>query len=113
MFSWAIIWSKSLSFQNVGQRDGYGVNLIKRMQLGGDLEKSWMMFDHIKHVQGWTTMACHVYDLVYCKVMFIAICDMQSEDNETQCILWRKLNATIMKEGVVNPNFKGFMADNA
>jgi hypothetical protein len=27
--------------------DGYGVNLVKWMQLGGDLENSWMMFDHV------------------------------------------------------------------
>jgi hypothetical protein len=34
LFSWAIIWSKSLSFQNVNEEDGYGVDLVKRMQLG-------------------------------------------------------------------------------
>jgi hypothetical protein len=43
---------------------------------GDDLEKNWMMFDHVKHVQGWTAMACHVYDPIYCKVISIAICDM-------------------------------------
>jgi hypothetical protein len=44
--------------------DGYGVDLVKRMQPRGDLESSWTMFDHVKcDVQGWTTMACHVYDL--------------------------------------------------
>ncbi len=53
------------------------------------------------------------FNLAYCKVMSIAIYDMQSEDIEAQCILWRKLNATILKKGVANPNFKGFMADNA
>jgi hypothetical protein len=46
------------------------------MQFKGDLENSWMMFDHVKRVQGWMTMACHVYDLGFCKVMSIAICDM-------------------------------------
>jgi hypothetical protein len=76
-------------------------------------EKFWMMFDHVKCVQGQRTMACHVYDPVYCKVMFISICDMYIEDTETQCILWKKLNATIPKKGVTNPNFKGFMVDNA
>jgi hypothetical protein len=34
------------------------------------------MFDHVKHVKKWTTMACHVYDFAYCLVMTIAICDM-------------------------------------
>jgi len=53
------------------------------------------------------------FNLVYCKVTSIAIYDMQSKDIEAQCILWRKLNATILKKGVANPNFIGFMADNA
>jgi hypothetical protein len=50
---------------------GCGVDLVKWMQLGGDLENYWMMFDHVKGVQGWTTMACHVYDLAYCKIMIL------------------------------------------
>jgi len=44
--------------------------------------------------------------------MFIDICKMQFEDTEAQCILWQKLNAIILKNGVTNPNFKGFMLDN-
>jgi hypothetical protein len=39
-----------------------GVDLVKRMQPGGDLEDVWMMFDHMKRVKKWTTMACHAYD---------------------------------------------------
>jgi len=58
-----------------------------------------MMLDHIKHVQGWTIMACHVYDLAYYKVMMITICDMQSKDIEAQCMLWRKLNIVVEKKG--------------
>jgi hypothetical protein len=46
------------------------------MQSSDDLQNVWMMFDNVKRVQGWTTMAYHVYDLVYCKVMTIAIFDM-------------------------------------
>jgi hypothetical protein len=53
-----------------------GVDLVKRMQPGGDLENAWLMFDHVKYVQEWTTMAYHMYDTAYCKVMTIAICDM-------------------------------------
>jgi hypothetical protein len=30
-----------------------GVDLVKRMQLGGDLENAWLMFDHVKCVQEW------------------------------------------------------------
>jgi len=100
-------------FKMTVEGDGCGVDLVKRMQLGGDLENSWMMFDHVKHVQGWTTMACHVYDLVYCKIMSTAIYNMQSKDIKAQCILWRKLDAIVLNKGVRNPNFKGFMVDNA
>jgi hypothetical protein len=59
---------------------GFGVHLVKRMQLGGDLEDVRIMFDHVKCIKHWTTMACHVYDSAYCQVMMIAVCDMQSED---------------------------------
>jgi hypothetical protein len=45
------------------------------------------MFDHIKRVQEWTTMACYVYNAMYCKVMTIAICDMQLEDPKVQYIM--------------------------
>ncbi len=84
--------------------DDSGVNLVKWMQIEGDLENSWMMFNDVKRVQGWTTMAYHVHDHVYCKIMSIAICDMQLEDTEAQCILWKKLNAIVLKKGVRNPN---------
>jgi hypothetical protein len=53
-----------------------GVDLVKRMQSGGDLDNAWLMFDHIKRVQEWTTMACHMYDAAYCKVTTIAICNI-------------------------------------
>jgi hypothetical protein len=54
-----------------------GVDLVKHMQPGRDLENAWLMFDHVKQVQEWTTMAYHVYDAAYCKVMTIPACDMQ------------------------------------
>jgi hypothetical protein len=92
---------------------GSGVDLVKRMQPGGDLENAWLMFDHVKRVQEWTTMVYHVYDATYCKVMTIVICDMQSEDTKVQCIMWRELNDLMAKNGVENTNFKGFMADSA
>jgi hypothetical protein len=92
---------------------GSGVDLVKRMQPGEDLENAWMMFDHVKRVRQWTTMACHVYDSTYCRVMTIASCDMQSEDFEAQIVFWKNLNAIMERNGVVESNFKGFMADNA
>jgi hypothetical protein len=52
------------------------------MQPNDDLQNVWMMFNHGKPVQGWTTMAYHVYDSVYYKVMTITVCDMQFEDTK-------------------------------
>jgi hypothetical protein len=92
---------------------GSGVDLVKRMQCGGDMENSWIMFDHVKRLQDWTTMACHVYDSKHCKVLTIACCDMQSEDARAQTIFWENLNAVMLENGVPNVNFKGFMADSA
>ena len=71
------------------------------------------MFDHVKRVENWTTMASHVYDSKYCKVMTIAICDMQSEDAEAQELFWTQLNTVMRENGVDTVNFKGFMADSA
>jgi len=59
-----------------------GVDLVRCMQPSGDLYNCWLMFDHVKHVQEWTTMACHVYDLVYYKVFTIVICHMQFESTK-------------------------------
>jgi hypothetical protein len=58
-------------------------------------------------------MACHVYDSTYCRVMTIAICDMQSEDVAALSVVWKNLNALMAQHGVDKVNFKGFMADNA
>jgi hypothetical protein len=92
---------------------GSGVHLVNRMQPRGDLEHAWIMFDHVKRVKNWTTMACHVYDSTYCQVMTIAICDMQSEDVAAQMVLWKNLNDVMARHGVPEPKFKGFMADSA
>jgi 6-phosphofructokinase len=91
----------------------YEFDLVWQMQFSDDLQNMWMMFNHVKRVQGWMTMACHMYDLIYCKVMTIMICDMQFEDMEAQCILWRKLNIVAKKKRLGMPFFKGFMVDNA
>ena len=93
--------------------EGSGVDLVRRMQPGGDLQDSWIMFDHVKRVDKWTTMACHVYDSRYCKVLTVAICDMQSEDHIAQILFWENLNKVMANNGVPNVNFKGFMADSA
>jgi len=56
-------------------------------------------------------MACHVYDPIYCKVMTIVICDMQSRGIKTQQIMWTKLNEMMLKNRFPKLKFKGFMID--
>ncbi len=84
----------------------YGVaskfDLVWRMQPSDDMQNVWMMFNHVKCVQGWTTMAYHVYDSVYCKVITIVVVDIQFKDTEVQCILWRKLNAVVERVGYLH-----------
>ncbi len=93
--------------------DGSGYNLVKGMQLGCDLQTVWIMFNHVKGVEGWMTLAYHVYDSFYCKVMKIVICDMQFENTKAQCVMWCNLNKVMPNNGVPNPNFKGFMVNSA
>ena len=59
---------------------GSGVDLVKCMQVSSDMENLWIMFDHVKRLKHWTTLACHVYDTKYCKVLTIFYYDMQQED---------------------------------
>ena len=56
------------------------------MQLGGDLQDAWIMFDHVKWVRGWTSRAFHVYDSSYYHIMTITCSDMQSEDYAVQIV---------------------------
>jgi hypothetical protein len=58
-------------------------------------------------------MACHVYDPKYYKFMTIAVYIMQFENTKTQQIMWSKLNRTMFKHKYVEPDFKGFMENNA
>ena len=66
--------------------EGSGVDLVKRMQVGGDLRDAWIMFDNVKQVKECTTLACHVYDTTYCNIMTIAYCTIQSEDDVAQTL---------------------------
>jgi hypothetical protein len=79
---------------------GSGVDLIKRIQPGRDLENAWLMFDHVKRVQEWTTMACHVYDATYCKVMTIAICNRVIA-RKTCTIFRHTLSAEVFSKGTM------------
>jgi hypothetical protein len=92
---------------------GSGIHLVNQMQPEGDLEYAWIMFIHVKRVKNWTTMTCHIYDSTYCRVMTIAVCDMQSEDAAAQMVLWKNLNDVMARHDVPEPKFKGFMANSA
>lgn len=92
---------------------GSGVDLVRKMQPGGPLEDAWIMFDHVKRVPNWATMACHVYDHEYKRVLTIACCEMQSEDRDAQIVFWKNLNHVMARHGIPKPQFKGFMADSA
>jgi hypothetical protein len=54
-----------------------------------DLQNCWLMFDHVKRAQEWTTMAYHVYDPMYYKVLTITICDMQFESKKFN-VSWKE-----------------------
>ncbi len=66
------------------------------------------MFDHVKRVQGWTTMACHIYESVYYKVMTIAIymtCNLRTlKHNALSGGSWTQL---LKKKGWIHPFSKG------
>jgi hypothetical protein len=86
---------------------GSGVDLVRRMQLGGDLENAWMMSDHVKRVKRWTTMTAHVYDGTNQRVLTISCCDFQSENKDAQVLFWQNLNHVMARHGIPHPNFIG------
>jgi len=55
---------------------GSEIDIVKWMQLGDDLQDAWIMFNYVRQMKEWTTMACHVYDPKFCCVMTIIVCDM-------------------------------------
>lgn len=83
-----------------------GVDLVKRMHVGENMENSWIIFEHVKCLKDCTTLTCHVYHSKHCKVLTIMCCDIQSKDGTTQTLFWKNSNY------VSNVNFKGFMAHN-
>ena len=90
-----------------------GVDSVRRMQPGGDLELAWIMFDHVKRVVEWTSLGAHVYNPVFCKVMTICVCDMMYKMADAQEHMWLSMIDLLNRHGVKNINFKGFMADSA
>jgi hypothetical protein len=67
--------------------DGSQCDLMKRMQLKGNFQTAWIMFGHVKHVEGWMIFTFHVYDYLYCKVMTISyvICTMKTHMLNAYC----------------------------
>ena len=92
---------------------GSGVDLVRRMQPGGDLELAWIMFDHVKRVAGWTSLGAHIYDPVFCKIVTIYICDIMYKMADAHEQMWLSMVSLLSWYGVKNVNFKGFMADSA
>jgi hypothetical protein len=74
-------------------------NIYKAAMKAHDIDH-WIMFDHVKRVKHWTTMAYHVYESVHCRVMTIVVCNMQSEDATAQSVLWKNLNDVMAKYGI-------------
>ncbi len=62
------IGEKIFLFKMPMHGDGNYCDLVKQMQPRGDLQTTWIMFDHVKRIKGWTTFAYHVYDSFYYKV---------------------------------------------
>ena len=73
-------WDKVFVFKMSKVRPGSRVHLVKQMQFRGDLKDMWIMFNYIKCVKYWTTMACHIYESAYCRVLTITVYNMQSKD---------------------------------
>lgn len=90
-----------------------GVGLMKHMQVGGNIEILFMIFDHVKCTKVWTMQTCHVYGNKYWKVLTIACCDIQSKDGATQTLLWENLNLVMAENRVSRGNFKKIMMNNA
>ena len=90
-----------------------GMDLMRRMQPGGDLALQFVMFDHVKQINEWTTLRVYVYNPIHYKIMTICVCDMKSESAEHQKQMWRSLLAVMEKHSILNVNFCGFMADSA
>jgi hypothetical protein len=106
-----VFWMFVFKMSEVGPANG--VDLVRRMQPGEDLENAWIMSDHVKLVKGWTTMAAHVYDGTYQRIMTISCCDFQLEDKDAQVLFWQNLNHVMARHNIPHPTFIGFMADSA
>ena len=92
---------------------GSGVDLVKRMQTGGNHTHQFIMFDHVKRIKNWTILGAHVYDPIHYKVMTIYICGIKSETVEYQKQMWRSLLLVMERHGYKKIEFARFMANSA
>ena len=92
---------------------GSDVYFVKRMQVEGDMENAWILFDHVNRLKDKTTLACHVYNSKNCKVLTIACCDLQYEDGVAQTFFWENLNSVMSENGVLKVYFKGIITYSA
>lgn len=67
-----------------------GVNLVKWTHVAGVMENTWIIFNHVKILKELTTIACQVYDNIYCKVLMIECCNMQSKDIVALNLVFKK-----------------------
>ena len=56
---------------------------MKCMHIGGGMQTSCIIFDHVIHLKDWTNSPYYVYNIIYCEFFPIMFCDKQCE--------WRKL----------------------
>jgi hypothetical protein len=103
---------KMFVFKMLEVGPGSGVDLVRWVQSGGDLENVWMMSNHVKQVKRWTTIAAHVYDETYQWVMNIACCELQCP-NSLLAMVSHNLNHVMACHGIPHPTFIGFMTDSA
>jgi hypothetical protein len=71
------------------------------------------MFDDVKPVQGWMNMACHVYNLVYHKKYDHCYLWYAIKGQQNPMYIVEAIEHSCFIERSTNPNFKGFMANNA
>ncbi|CAM6082218.1 unnamed protein product [Calypogeia fissa] len=92
---------------------GSGVDILRRMQLGGSLEGAWLMFD-IMHrcTRGWLMLSVKCYDHHLLALSTIFTCKLKAQDAKSQETAWRLMVDVANRNGVHEVTIKGFMADN-
>jgi hypothetical protein len=93
------------------------VDLVKLMQNGHNLENAWVtcLITSSAHQRLDNHGVSHVcMTPIYLKMLTIIISNMQLEDTNVQCVLWKKFNEVMLiKTWKYSPHLKGFMMDNA